>query len=228
MLCNLVVIGNNILKFDDDLIKYEEKYENAKGIISTIRKDGARIITNNTFFLSSNMYLKNNTFEGYDEREIFCKENAHFLNYMDLSEMKFEDIEEHDILLYDGNIEWILKRGRRVDANDNVYILKSNDLDKMAEEYYKGMKELKNVDLVGYTEYIEKYHVKYLWGRFKFKTFRGDELSTIFGFQISDDTVVEEGKDDKYADIILKNNFEYTILSPNYGYVREIEKIIYK
>lgn len=94
MLCNLVVIGNNILKFDDAPIKYEEKYEKAKGIISTIKKDGAIIIISNIFQLNTNHYLKNNVYEGYDKREILCKENAHFLNYMDSSEMKFEDIEE--------------------------------------------------------------------------------------------------------------------------------------
>lgn len=226
ILCNLVIIGTDILKFDDDPIKYEEKYEKVKGIVSSIRNDGARIITSNVFYLSGNRYLKNNIFEEYQGREIVCKENASFFNYMDLSEMKFEDIEEGDILFYDGNIEWILKNLRRVDANDNVYILKSNDLHRMAEEYYKGMRELKNVDLVGYADYtddIEKYHVNYLWGRFKFKTFRGDELPTIFGFKISDDTVIEEGENNKYADIILKNNFEDTI-----GDVREIEKIKYK
>lgn len=120
---------------------------------------------------------------------------------------------------------------RRVDSNDNVYIIKNNDVHKMAKEYYKGMKELKNVDLVGYKEYtdnIEKYHVGYLWGRFKFKTFRGDELSTIFEFQIADDTVVENGENNKFADIILKNNLEDIISSPDYGYVGEIEKITYR
>lgn len=228
VLFKILVLGDNILKFNDDPIKYDEKNERAKGIVSTVENNGAKIVMRNSFFISSNKYLKNNCFEGYANRVISCKENAHILNYMDLSEMKFEDIEEGDILIYDGNIECISEYERRIDADDKVLILKPNDLYKMALEQYKGIKEIKNVDIVADTDYIQTYHVKYLWGRFNFKSFRGDELSTIFGFQISDNTLVEKGKDNKYADIILKKNFEEVISSPNYGYVRDIEKIKYK
>ena len=158
--------------------------------------------------------------------------NTHILNYMDSSEIKFEDVKIGDILVYEGTIEYIEKNDRRI-SEGNILVLKSADLEKMKMEQYKGVTELKNVNIVYEYNSSDLSIIKFLYGKLKVKSFKDDEFIAFFKMQISDNTIVEDGSTNKYADIVLKDNFEITTQnkskdSDKENNIHEIKKITYK
>ena len=227
-------VQDSTLQYNNDQIKYEAKNEKIKGKIDKIQFNGAIIsITNNYFFgESSGVFLEANRLDEYNMLNIHLTENTHILNYMDSSEIKFEDVKIGDILVYEGTIEYIEKNDRRI-SEGNILVLKSADLEKMKMEQYKGVTELKNVNIVYEYNSSDLSIIKFLYGKLKVKSFKDDEFIAFFKMQISDNTIVEDGSTNKYADIVLKDNFEITTQnkskdSDKENNIHEIKKITYK
>ena len=100
-------------------------------------------------------------------------------------------------------------------------------------EQYKGVTELKNVNIVYEYNSSDLSIIKFLYGKLKVKSFKDDEFIAFFKMQISDNTIVEDGSTNKYADIVLKDNFEITTQnkskdSDRENNIHEIKKITYK
>ena len=227
-------VQDSTLQYNNDPIKYESKNEKIKGRIDKLKLNGAVIsITNNYYFgENSGRYLESNSLDEYNLLNIHLTENTHILNYMDSSEMKFEDVKIGDILVYEGNIEYMEKNERRI-SEGNILVLKSADLKKMKMEQYKGVTELKNVNIVYEYNSSDLSIIKFLYGKLNVKSYKGDEFVVFFKMQISDDTIVEDGSTNKYADIILKNNLENTVVNKDKDSdrekdIHEIKKITYK
>ena len=68
--------------------------------------------------------------------------------------------------------------------------------------------ELKNVNIVYEYNSSDSPNTKILYGKLKVKSFKDDEFISFFKMQILDNTMVEDGNINKYADIVLKDNFE--------------------
>ena len=227
-------VQDSTLQYNNDPIKYESKNEKIKGRIDKLKLNGAVIsITNNYYFgENSGIYLESNSLDEYNLLNIHLTENTHILNYMDSSEIKFEDVKIGDILVYEGTIEYIEKNDRRI-SEGNILVLKSADLEKMKMEQYKGVTELKNVNIVYEYNSSDLSIIKFLYGKLKVKSFKDDEFIAFFKMQISDNTIVEDGSTNKYADIVLKDNFEITTQnkskdSDKENNIHEIKKITYK
>lgn len=218
-------IQSNVLQFNTDPIKYEEKNEKIKGIVSDTKLDGAVITITNVYHInysyeSTGKYLEKNVLDGYDTLLIHLTENSHILNYMNSSEMTFNDIKNGDILFYEGNTEYMSKSDRRID-NTNIYVLKTDDLIAIAKEQYKGVTEFKNVNIVYEDDSLTSTNVKCLYGKLNVTTMKNDELTYIFSMKTSNNTIIENGTTNKYADITLKEPFESNEFL-------EIKKITYK
>ena len=227
-------VQDSTLQYNNDPIRYEAKNEKIKGKIDKIQLNGAIIsITNNYYFgENSGVFLEANRLDEYNMLNIHLTENTHILNYMDSSEIKFEDVKIGDILVYEGTIEYIEKNDRRI-SEGNIIVLKSADLEKMKMEQYKGVTELKNVNIVYEYNSSDLSIIKFLYGKLKVKSFKDDEFIAFFKMQISDNTIVEDGSTNKYADIVLKDNFEITTQnkskdSDRENNIHEIKKITYK
>lgn len=50
-------------------------------------------------------------------------------------------------------------------------------------------------------------------GKLYIKTFTNDEFINFFKMEISNDTIVENDRTKNYADVILKNDFEDTVVN---------------
>lgn len=227
-------IKNSTLKYNDDPIVYETKNEKIKGIVQNIQLNGAVIKLTNSYFFSetSGLYKENNSLDEYNVLNLYLTENTHILNYMDSSEIRFEDIDIGDILIYEGNIEYIVENERRI-SSGNILILKRTDLNKITMEQYKGITELKDVNIVYEYSSTDLPNTTFLYGKLYIKTFRNDEFINFFKMEISNDTIVENDRSKKYADIILKNNFEDTVENKSKdgdreNNIHEVEKITYK
>lgn len=227
-------IKNNTLQYNNDPIKYESKNEKIKGRIDKLKLNGAIIsITNNYYFSeNSGKYLGNNRLDEYNLLNIHLTENTHVLDYMDSSEVKFEDIGISDILIYEGNIEHITGNERRI-SDGNIFILKNTDLQRLTMEQYKDVSEFKDVKIVCEYEPSDLPNTKFLYGKLNVKTFKDDQFVAFFKMQISYNTIVEMGNTNDYADIILKENFEITTQnkskdSDRENNIHEIKKIAYK
>ena len=227
-------VQDSTLQYNNDPIRYEAKNEKIKGKIDKIQLNGAIIsITNNYYFgENSGVFLEANRLDEYNMLNIHLTPNTHILNYMDSSEIKFEDVKIGDILVYEGTIEYIEKNDRRI-SEGNILVLKSADLEKMKMEQYKGVTELKNVNIVYEYNSSDLSIIKFLYGKLKVKSFKDDEFIAFFKMQISDNTIVEDGSTNKYADIVLKDNFEITTQnkskdSDKENNIHEIKKITYK
>ena len=227
-------IKNNTLQYNNDPIKYESKNEKIKGIVQNIQLNGAVIRLTNSYFFSetSGLYKETNSLDEYNILGIHLTENTRILNYMDLTEMKFEDIGINDILVYEGNIEYIVDNERRI-SSGNILILKRTDLNKMTIEQYKGMTELKDVNIVYEYNSSDLPNTTFLYGKLYIETSRNDEFINFFKMEISNDTIVENDSTKNYADVILKNDFEDTIVNKSKdgdreNNIHEIKKITYK
>ena len=227
-------VQDSTLQYNNDPIRYEAKNEKIKGKIDKIQFNGAIIsITNNYYFgENSGVFLEANRLDEYNMLNIHLTENTHILNYMDSSEIKFEDVKIGDILVYEGTIEYIEKNDRRI-SEGNILVLKSTDLEKMKMEQYEGVTELKDVNIVYEYNSSDSPNTKILYGKLKVKSFKDDEFIAFFKMQISDNTIVEDGSTNKYADIVLKDNFEITTQnkskdSDRENNIHEIKKITYK
>ena len=227
-------IKNNTLQYNNDPIQYEFKNEKIKGIVHNTQLNGAIIeLTNNYFFSeTSGLYKGGNSLDEYNVLNLHLTENTHILNYMDSSEMKFEDIDINDILVYEGNIEYIVDNERRI-SSGNILILKRTDLNKMTIEQYKGMTELKDVNIVYEYNSSDLPNTTFLYGKLYIETSRNDEFINFFKMEISNDTIVENDRTKNYADVILKNDFEDTIVNKSKdgdreNNIHEIKKITYK
>lgn len=227
-------IKNTTLTYYNDPIKYESKNEKIKGKIDKINPNGALIsITNNYYFSeNSGKYLGKNSLDEYNLLNIYLTEDTHILNYIDSSEVKFEDIAISDILIYEGNIEYINSNERRI-SDGNIFILKNTDLQKLTMEQYKDVSEFKDIKIVYEYETSDLQNVKFLYGKLNVKTYKGEQFVTFVKMQISDDTIVENGNTNDTADIILKNNFETTTQNKSSdgdreNNIHEIKKISYK
>lgn len=227
-------VQDSTLQYNNDPIKYESKNEKIKGRIDKVQLNSAVIsITNNYYFgESSGKFLETNSLNEYNMLTVHLMEKTHILNYMDSSEMKFEDIKIGDILVYEGDIEYIEKNDRRI-SEGNILILKSTDLEKMTMEQYRGVTELKGVNIVYEYNSSDLLNTKFLYGKLNVKSFKDDEFISFFKMQISDDTIVENGSTNKYADIVLKDNFEITTQnkskdSDGENNIHEVKQITYK
>ena len=88
-------IKNSTLKYNDDPIVYESKSEKVKGIIQNIQLNGAVINLTNSYFFSETLgsYKEGNSLDEYNILNLHLAENTHILNYIDSSEIRFEDID---------------------------------------------------------------------------------------------------------------------------------------
>jgi hypothetical protein len=224
-------IKNSTLKYNDDPIVYESKSEKVKGIIQNIQLNGAVINLTNSYFFSETLgsYKEGNSLDEYNILNLHLAENTHILNYIDSSEIRFEDIDIGDILIYDGNIEYIAQNERRI-SSGNILILKRTDLNRITMEQYKGMTELKDVNIVYEYNSSDLPNTTFLYGKLHVK-FRDNEFIDFFKMEISNDTIIENDSSKNYADIILKNNFEDMVVNKTGDReknIHEVKQIIYK
>lgn len=233
---NFVLIGEDgyILKgsrkdsVDPSTEKRLEKHEFAKGFVSYIDTNGGFIETRNSYMVDSfGMHI--DEYNGLLAKIPFSPDVS-IINYYTSEEMKLEEVSLGNLLLFNAKIIYSTIEEPIITLEDNkIFVLKGKDLDKMVLDKYQGEKILKNVKIVQTRDYNFKgKDYKYLYAQMKFNSPQDDELVYCFILQLSDETIIENNKESKYADIILEDTFE-NISEAGYGIsCRKVSKITYK
>lgn len=160
----------------------------------------------------------------------FSPNDVSIVNYYTSEEIEIKEIHRGDLILFNANIVYSTIEEPIVTITDNkIFILHQEDLEKLILDKYKGEKVLSNIKIVGTNDYnFEGKDYKYVYAQMKFNTPQNDELVYCFTLQLTDNTIIENGQDSQYADIVLEDNFEKTTESVHYNDCRKVNKITYK
>lgn len=223
-----VLIGSRKDSVDPSTEKRLEKNEFAKGFVSYIDTNGGFIEIRNSYMVDSfGMHV--DEYNGLLTKIPFSPDVS-IINYYTSEEMKLEEVSFGNLLLFNAKIIYSTIEEPIITLEDNkIFVLKGKDLDKMVLDKYQGEKVLKNVKIVNTRDYkFEGKDYKCLYAQMKFNSPQNDELVYCFILQLSDETIIENNEDSKYADIILEDTFE-NISEAGYDIsCRKVSKITYK
>lgn len=199
-----------------------------KGFIKYISEEGFFEIHNSYSIDSLGMNIDN--YDYFLVKIPFSPDNISIVNYYTSEKMNLEEISQSDLVLFNANIVYSTIEEPIVTVTDNkIFVLKEKDLNKMVLDKYQGEKALKDVKIVGKNNYnFEGKEYKYIYAQMKFNTLKNDELVYCFTLQLTDNTIIENIQNSKYANIILEDNFEKTTESVHYNDCRKVNKITYK
>lgn len=223
-----VLQGSRKDSVDPSTEKRLEKNEFVKGFVNYIDTKGGFIEICNSYMVDSFGIC----IDGYNHflTKIHFSPDVSIINYYTSEEMKLEEVSLGNLLLFNAKIIYSTIEEPIITLEDNkIFVLKGKDLDKMVLDKYQGEKVLKNVKIVRTRDYNFKgKDYKYLYVQMKFNSPQDDELFYCFILQLSDETIIENNKDSKYADIILEDTFE-NISEAGYDIsCRKVSKITYK
>lgn len=233
---NFTIVDDNgyILKgsiknsIDTSTEKRLEKRKVVKGFISYISDEGFFEIHNSYYIDSLGMNI--DEYDNFFVKISFSPNNISIVNYYTSEKMNLEEISPNDLVLFNAKIIYSTIEEPIITIEDNkIFVLKEKDLNKMVLDKYQGEKVFENVKIVGKNDYnFEGKDYTYIYAQIKFNTTKNDELVYCFTLQLTDNTIIENTQDYKYADIVLEDSFEKTIESVHYNACRRANKITYK
>lgn len=224
-----VLSGSRKDSIDPSTEKRLEKHEFVKGFVNYIDTKGGFIEIHNSYMVDS-LCMTIDEYDHFFTKISFPPDDISIINYYTSEEMKLEEVSFGNLLLFNAKIIYSTIEEPIITLEDNkIFVLKGKDLDKMVLDKYQGEKVLKNVKIVDTRDYnFEGKDYKYLYVQMKFNSPQNDELVYCFILQLSDETIIENNEDSKYADIILKDSFE-NISEAGYDIsCRKVSKITYK
>lgn len=221
-------------------ITFQDYNEKVKGIIFSSYK-GTNTECNYNILNIKNNYMIYNDHIGcdipdYNSFTLYTPLDIEVLSYTNSRTISFDDIEENDILIYNGTISYSTSSSSpniaKINGDSPIYILKENELSELVLNEYNDKKELSNVHIRYQTPYLEDFNVTYLFAEITYISSKNDKFIYPIILEISEDTIVKNNNVktelyEVYANIVLKNSFEISEASAIYS-VKNIKEITYK
>ncbi len=221
-------------------ITFQDYTEKVKGIIFS-SYNGTNTEYNYNILSIKNDYMIYNDhivcdIPNYTFFTLYTPLDIEILSYTNSCTISFDDIEENDILIYNGTISYSTSNSSpniaKINGDLPIYILKENELSELILNEYNDKKELSNVHIRYQTPYLEDFNVTYLFAEITYISSKNDKFIYPIILEISEDTIVKNNNlktelHEVYANIVLKNSFEISETSAIYN-VKKIKEITYK
>lgn len=176
---------------------FSEEYAEIKGRYnSNIKGKDYFYITNTVFIDEIGLEL-----EEYSEFIVNITSDSKIIDYNNLTDMKFDDIKQNDVIFYNGIIKKAKGVASAIEVGENkIYVLKNSDIKDLAIRDYSGKKELKNVCI----SYVDEKHIL---AQIKVNTNKNDGVLYLTYLKLSNDVEVDKYCRNRYADIVMNEPF---------------------
>ena len=201
-------ISNNMGRLSQKKKKIEERlYESPDNFIEEYAEVKGRVISSikgKDYFYITNMVYLNEIgidIEGYSEYIVNITSDSKIIDYNTLTNISLNDIQQDDVIFYNGIVKKATDSASTIEVENNeIYVLKSNDIKKLAIEKYGGKSELDNVCI----SYIDNSHILV---QIQLNTNKNDSIIYLTYMKLSDNIKVDEYCRNKYADIVMNKPF---------------------